>query len=99
MSAEFQIIVKSIVPSTREKSKNEVRLQPIIHQGFDSDTRVAFPVDFRYSFTVGTLFKIWVKIVQHPTRPYPRAVRSDQIEVISKEDAKAFIKANAFAEK
>lgn len=92
MTPPFQIVVKSIVPSTREKSQNEVRLRPIVGQGFDSDTRVAFPTEVRYDFKVGTLFKVWVVIVEHPTQPYPRAVRHDEIEIVSKDEAKAFIK-------
>ena len=93
MSSTFQIIVKSFRPSTREGSKNDVRLRPIMSQGFDSDMRVAFSVDVRYECKVGTLFKVWVTIVDHPTQPYLRTVRQHELEIVSKTEALAFIKA------
>ena len=93
MSSPFQIIVRSFRPSTREGSKNDIRLRPIVSQGFDSDIRVAFPVDVRYDQKVGTLFKVWVTVVDHPTQPYLRAVRHDEMQIVSKTEALSFIKA------
>lgn len=91
MARHFQIIVETITPSTIELSPRPIRLRPLRGQGFSSDTRVAFSTKIRYEHPVGTLFKVWVTMVNDPRKRYPRAVRDTELELVTSDEAKAFI--------
>lgn len=58
-------------------------------QGFASDVRITFSPDHRFKVPVGTLFKVWVTKVRHPTKPYLRS--SGRPEEISLKDAQLYI--------
>lgn len=87
-----QIIAETFATTTCEGSNNSVRLRPVEGQGFARDVRIKFSNQLRYDVPVGTLFKIWVTEVNHPTKPY--LASSGEPVLVSQEDAFLFISKN-----
>ena len=88
-----QIIVETFW-GVGEKSRNAVRVRPLKVQDYSTELRVSFPVELRDANPVGSLFKAWVTLTECSGTPFLRASPRHAIEVVTWEQAHAFIQEN-----
>jgi hypothetical protein len=78
--------------AVKEASKNRVRVHPLEGRGLSPELRVAFSLEVRYGHPPNTLFKVWVTEVDRQGTLFLKARLQDPWEVVTKEEADAFIK-------
>lgn len=98
MSHYYRYVVIETYQSHGEFSRHSIRARPLPKQGLQTLMKVECSASMRERHPVGTKFKVWAKIKATDDAPHLYTSWQWAYEVISDQDAQAFIKAKKWGE-